>query len=318
MTTLTKQKINLSEEQFKKIHTVSNIFKMQGAFTCALSKDEETAKLKDLVTQFEAKSIAAWPKTMQWNRATLNEKWNSIAGKSTMFMGDAFAYGELLQSILKEGDCYLEEKTVDGLVKVGNTVKVAVDLVKYKSQVTSLLSRVDKGRVAEAIIKQSSEADFWYIVMELLTEAATIELVGLLTARMLMPKESREALDRDLLTVDVLKNKQGKLAQSVLRLIGYVGLASVAGDPDMAQAIKFIKNPLLGEEPTDRVIVKRSDETAAAFKERQETHAAGFATYKAIMVEMKKHQAEYNKLPASTIASVKLSVKAWCGANLIN
>lgn len=331
-------KVDITEEQFKRINTVTNVFELKGSFLATMTSQSDKDRHAKDVALFEGQNIPDWPKSLSWNRATVTEKWNSVMGKSKIALGVGYDYAEILGHILDDAGLFIVPPKLPapapptlptttttstvasgdlGLIKVNGVVKVAVDVGKYKTQATSLLSRVNKKQIAESIVKQSSEADFWYIVEELLKEEVTMELIGLLTARMLMPKDMRESLDRDLSTMDVFKNKQGKLAQSVIRLIGYVGLATVNGDPSMAQQLKFIKNPLLGDDVVDRILVKRSDETAEKFKQRKETHEAGFATYKTIMTEMKKHQEHYNKIPASTKAAIKGHVKTWCGCDIV-
>lgn len=315
---LPKNRIELTDEQFKRINVAANLLALKGAFTAILSEQADKDKHAADIAAFEARAIPNWAKPINWNKANINTKWNSVAGMSKIALGVSFDYAKTLGDILQAGDCFI--KIVEnelGLVKVDGVIKVAVNVERYKSQAVSLLSRVNKKQISEAIVKQSSEADFWYIVEELLKEEVTIDLVGLLTARMLMPKDMRDSLDKDLAAMDVFKNKQGKLAQSVIRLIGYVGLATVTGDPVMAQHLKFIKNPLLGEDVVDRAIVKRSDETAEKFKARQEAHTTGFAAYKTIMTEMKKHQEHYNNIPKETKDRIKAQVKSWCGGEIM-
>lgn len=193
-------------------------------------------------------------------------------------------------------------------------IRPVVDKGLFKTQVNRLLGSVNRLDILKSIAKSASEQDFWGLILDMLTEEESFQLIGLLAARLLLPQDQRNALDIQLAGVTVLQNRQGKLSVGVVRMGGFLGLACVKGEPEMAQATKFIRNPLLGEDVENRPPVKKPSESVDQFATRKAGHETQFANYKAIMTELKKFKEPFDKLDVAVKTKIKTEVLKFCVA----
>lgn len=261
------------------------------------------------IENMKAKNIALWPRSYAGVKV-LGEALNTVKGTPAFVAGDAdVIYKTVLEDMVKQGydiTPYLRapgapaaaapgvitraEVLGSELVLKDNKLRPVVDKAQFKQQVTKLLLGVNRLEILKSVAKSSSEQDFWGLVVDMLEVDESYQLVGLLAARLLLPREQRDALDMQLTGVTVLLNRQGKLSLGVVRVGGFLGLACVKGVPELAQAVKFIKNPILGEDVENRPVVKRPGETSDQLAERKTNHETQFANYKAIMTEMKRYK----------------------------
>jgi len=279
------------------------------------------------ISIFEARGIPTWPKTVR-NAEDLEEQMQRIKKLSPVAAGDAeLIYQTVLQIKGKEYDLtawtraattkpigtVITRSEVLGanLTEVGGKIKPIIDVELFKKEINGLVAKVDRLEIMKKVAKNSAEQDFWELVALMLEVEETYDLMGLISAKMLLGKEDQAALDLHLSKVTILQNKQGKLSVGLVRLIGYTGLACVKGEPELARAMKFIKNPLLGEDVEQQPLRQKPLEDDVAFKSRKEKSALQFATYKEIMVQMKEHKKHFDALPADKKAKIKMCVRRY-------
>jgi len=305
----------LDENYFKNSHTRTN----WAVHDKALPEDEKNAGQKT----FNDK-IPTWPRSVAGVKS-LTDQLIQIRDSSVVVAGDAEAvYHTVLKDMAEQGydvKPYLrkmgaaapgaitrQEVLAGELVIKDGKLRPVVDKENFKKQVAALLVNVNRLEILKAVAKSASEQDFWGLVTEMLQEEESYPLVGLLAARLLLPQDVRNSLDVKLASVTVLVNRQGKLSIGVVRMGGFLGLACAQGEPDLAQAVKFIKNPILGGDVDIRPLVKRPAETAEQFNARKTTHETQFANYKAIMTEMKRYKPMFEAMDKSVKDKIKAEV----------
>lgn len=294
--------------------------------------DPNTKEMKEGMEKVKDKAIPLWPKSVGRVK-TLHDVLMSIKSVPPVSAGEAEAiYQSVLRDMANKGydikpyirekasavaaveETAISRKDVLGteLVLKDGKIRPVVDKGKFKAQVTQVLAGVQRLEILKAIAKNSSEQDFWGLITDMLDVPESLELIGLLAARLLLPKENKEALDLQLTKITVLLNRQGKLSVGVVRMGGFLGLACVKGEPDLAQAVKFIKNPLLGEDVESREPTKRAGESVEKFAERKANHATQFANYKQIMTDLKRYKEPFDKMDPVIKNQIKAAVLRFC------
>lgn len=295
--------------------------------------DPNEKDLKEGLDRIKDKSITMWPKGFGSVKG-LHDVMTAIKDVPAVTAGMAESpYQAVLKDMLSKGydikpyirarveppkpangDWKITRSEVLGseLVLKDGKIRPVVDKDKFKAQVAKVLSGVKRLEILKAIAKSSSEQDFWGLIIDMLDVPESFDLIGLLAARLLLPKEHRESLDLQLLGISVLLNRQGKLSVGVVRMGGFLGLACVKGEPDLAQAVKFIKNPLLGEDVESREPTKRPSETPDQFAARKAAHGAQFASYKQIMTDLKRYKEPFEKMDQALKDQIKVAVLRFC------
>lgn len=202
-------------------------------------------------------------------------------------------------------------KALEGYKEVDGKIVVVVDINKFKADVLSLTSKINRGDLVKSIVKQSAEQDLFMVIKEMLNVEESYDLIGVLAARLLLSKDERESMDVHLGSVTVLKNRAGKLSNGLVRLGGFMGLASVDKEPKLASAVKWIKNPILGEDVVDRAITQRADENEDNFEKRKKKHESQWVVFKTIMTQMKGYKGQYDALSPEIKNKMREKVLFW-------
>lgn len=281
------------------------------------------ADYKEISAEFRAKNIAYWPETIAGHKK-LGDQLKKVRDIAPFVAGHAEeGYQAVIQRMKDKGyetkdfERPIAASTVlatakevfgDDLRLVDGKVRPVVDVAKFRAEMRDLTATIKKLEIIQAITRNSAEQDFWALIVDMLQYEESFELIGILAARLLMPQDQRASLDVKLVRVSVLQNKQGKLSIGIVRLGGFIGLAAVNGEPKLAQAVKFIQNPLLGEDVKDRPMNKKKDESQDAYNNRKIAHDNQFTSYKTIMTEMKGHKKDFDALPAATKEKIKSAV----------
>lgn len=184
----------------------------------------------------------------------------------------------------------------DGFMIDGGKVVAKVDTALFKDQVTTLMSGLDADKIKVEVYRNCAENNFFSLVVSMLSVPGAFELVAVCAITLLVGQEFRNILLGKLSLVKVMQNKQGKVAGGLVKMAGFMGLASAKENVYMTSACRFVKNPLLGEEPVDRELRQLKDETSAAFEERKTKHANGFAGYKKAMDDIKAFKGHFEAL----------------------
>lgn len=186
-------------------------------------------------------------------------------------------------------------------------------LSDFKVDVAKLLANIDKSAVREMVVKQVSTQDVWDVVSAFLTVAESLDLIGICTAAMLVGQTERNELHAKLGSINVLKNKAGKLQRGLVFLAGHIGAAAASSDPVFKGAVGMIPNPLL-REPV-KPFVARARGTGQTPKEYEEAKASqkeGYDRYKAVHDDtMAKYAPRFDTLEKELMAQIKSAVLSW-------
>jgi len=301
-----------------RVFTMDNARKTGGAVLPGSPAPTETVEVEKLRAEWAAKSNTKWPTSVSGFKKLLPIL-TACRDSDPVSNGDAEApYKVMAQVMADNGDVqYVRIIGAKAVVKAalptgyemaGSKLVATVDIAQFQTEVQRLVAKIDLGWVSKSVMKQSAEQDFFYLVDQMLEVEESYDLIGLLSARLLMGKEDRDVIDTQLGKVTILLNKTGKLSQGLVRMGGFIGLAAVKGEPIADRACRFVVNPLLGQDVVDRPVVQRGVETADEFKIRKEKHDRTFLAYKAIMQEMKAYKSAYENLPKDKLDKVKTAV----------
>jgi len=199
-----------------------------------------------------------------------------------------------------------------GLSVVDGIVKKTVNVEKFKQDVASLVGTLSREQIIKQVMIQSAESNFWDLVLEMLKLDQTYDLIAICAVSQIVGREYSDVIKNMVGRVSVMQNKSGKLSLGLFRLVGFVGLASVSDVKELTHATRFIVNPLSGQSPVDRPLIKKSGESDADLKVRVEKHVKDFAVYKTIMDQMKSYKTNYDALDASVKTKIKTYVCSWC------
>lgn len=308
----------------------ADFFKGSGAKTgyAIDNPANESSEAKAKRADFAAKNIPLWPHTITEPEELVN-KMIEIRNMSAMTSGPAeVPYNNVLALMRSSGIAVApfertpaapkpsapapSSKVITRAEVLGSEITVkdnmlrpAIDKVKYKEQIQSLANSINRLEILKAVARNSTTQDFWALLIDLLEVEESYELIGILAARLLLPQAQRTELDVKLTAISVLTNKAGKLSVGVVRLGGFLGLATCKGEPDLAQALKFTRNPLLGEQPDALRITRRAGESSEAFAGRKLDTENAYASYRAIMIQLTEHAAHFSALPMDVKAKIK-------------
>jgi len=276
----------------------------------ATDRNDERLRLSK---SFESKGHKGWDKSIS-KFDNLKDVFLNLGTLDDSDRGNADEdFEDLIQ--LLDVDMYVAVDALvlpDGYKIEDGKLRVVVDISKFKDDVNKLVLKISPTMISAKVVKQAAEQDFWALVLELLKEDEAYKLIGLLSARLLLIKVDKDMVDLALSNVKVLLNKSGKLSQGLVRLIGFVGLATVKGEPLLAHAVKFLKNPILGEDVDELKLIKLGTETDVVFVARKSKAEAGYVVYKKIMTEMKSYKANFEKLESGVKEKIRKEVLVWC------
>lgn len=278
------------------------------------------------VALFESYNIPAWPKSVTFE--DLPAQMVKIRDMGAIAAGPAEKYYNLvLRHMGVEGEIYKRTITPaplppsdvitrdqvlgDAIMTSGEALRPVIDVSKFKTQVHDVLSRVNRLEMLKQVAVNSTSQDVWALISDLIQYEESHKLIGLLSARLLLNQAQREALDTKLIGITVLTNKAQKLSTGVVRLGGFIGLATVANDADLATTIRNIRNPLLNQDPMEMRISRKTGETAEAYKTRKGDSELGYNAFAAIMKEMKVHAVHYQALDPKLIAQIRIQVRRY-------
>lgn len=271
------------------------------------------------IAAFESLSIPVWPKSVTVE--DMPAQLEKIRDLTPVAAGDANAYYQKAIDFLGvDGDQYKRGTTPsdmitraqvlgDGIISTGDALRPAVDVVKFKAQVNDVIGSVNRLDLLKQVAVNSTSQDVWALITDLIQFDESHKLIGLLSARLLLNQTQRESLDTKLVSITVLTNKAQKLSTGVVRLGGFIGLATVANDSDLASTIRNIRNPLLNQDPMEMRISRKTGETAEAYKTRKGDAELGYNAFVAIMKEMKVHATQYQALDTALIAKIRHQVR---------
>jgi len=305
-----------------------------------ISSGNTDSNVPNLISSFEAKAIPTWPKTIRDPDAFIAKLFEiarmspivagesyEILTKSMNFMARAGINIDPLKDVINATKTSLSNsaappKVVSEIITrdmvvganyvvSGSSVKPAVDVIKFKTQVANLVSSINRLETLRDVVRNTSEQNFWELLMEMLKEEESFDLIGILSARMLLSPDAKAILDSKLRNVSVLLNKGGKLSVTLMSLGGFLGLATVKNKPELAHALLNIRNPLLGEDPLEFRFLKRAGETKEAIKERKEASEESYKAYRNVMIQMKIHAPYYNNIPQTMKDKISQFVTKW-------
>lgn len=267
---------------------------------------------------WEKRAVPTWLKSVV-NADQLRAKLLEVQALSPVSAGLAEEpYQALIKIIEAAGDLSYSRVTssapVSALVvpeqyvKSGDKIVAKVDIAKFQSEMARLTTSVDRVWMKSAVVKQGSEQDFFHLVGQMLTVPESLTLIGILSARLLVGQDDRKVIDGHLEKVTVLQNRTGKLSQGVVRMGGFIGLACCYDVPEIKHFCRFIANPLLGQDAVERPAVQKANETAEAFKLRDDSQKRRFNGYKSVMADMKNQKVDFDRMAQADKAAIKKAV----------
>jgi len=190
------------------------------------------------------------------------------------------------------------------VIKEGKIVR-EFDVMAFKKSVAAIKPKFNMVDLRSEALGAVADVDFFALLQEILKEEEAVWLIAILGLRLVVPPNVRADMDKLLVEIAVLTNRGGVLSQGLVRMGGYITLGCCKDEPLLAKVLSRNPNPLLGQDVTNRPVVRKKGETDVEFTSRSNTQAANFALYKTVHDSVKVYAMAFQNMDPVKKAEIK-------------
>lgn len=193
------------------------------------------------------------------------------------------------------------------------SVMKKVDLVEFQSQVTKVVTKINKDDVQKKLLALSASQDTWSVIIAFLQLSESVSLIALCSVSLVMSPADRDVINIHLSTISVLQGRTGKLQKALVNLAGFIGLACAKDNTSVQRLTRFVPNPLLGE-PARELQPRKMDpkltkeENEVASKRQKEQYDQYVQIHKEITLT---HSFHFKELSDKIKTRVRAEMDSW-------